>query len=408
MTNELFRSKTICIALIMALLLSCVPAFGIAADSNLTELKPNDKGKQVEQYQNRLAYYGYLDEPNSVFDGETKIATKLFQDANKVSVTGTATTTTRKLANKSTGVTAYENYEAKQSAAGFKAKNGTFSLSIMQVQEELKALGYYSGSVNGTFTTAFGKAVTRFKKFNNFKNANASVTAAERKLIDVDSSLKYSDVYGSDTVKPGSKDKKAVLKAQVVLRDMKYYKGKLNGQYASTMVTAVKKFQKANGIYPTGTLYSTSMAIINKHLNANSELDMRAYEVIAVAESKLGKKYVSRKAGPDAFDCSGFTHYVFKKANVGVTLADSSSAQSKKGRLIVDEDDLLPGDLVFFATGKDKGKLNHVGVVYNTDGSNVKFMHASSSAKKVIKSAFKESDNSNFYGKRFLFGRRMW
>lgn len=408
MINKLFRTKTVCIALMMALLLSCVPAIGIAANDNLTELKPNDKGKQVEQYQDRLTHYGYLDEPNSVFDGETKLATKLFQAANKVSVTGTATTTTRKIANKSTGVTSYDIYEAKQSAAGFKAKNGTFSLSIMQVQERLKELGYYTGSVNGTFSTAFGKAIVKFKKYNNFKNASASVTASERLRIDADTAMKASEVNGADTIKPGSKDKKAVLKAQVVLRDLKFYTGTLNGKYASAMVTSVKKFQKANGIYPTGTLYSTSMAIINKHLNTNSELDLRAYEVIAVAESKLGKKYASRKAGPNQFDCSGFTYYVFKKANVGVTLADSSSAQSKKGKLIVNEEDLLPGDLVFFATGSNTGKLNHVGVVYDTEGNNVKFMHSSSSAKKVIKSAFRESDNGNFYAKRFLFGRRMW
>jgi cell wall-associated NlpC family hydrolase len=59
-------------------------------------------------------------------------------------------------------------------------------------------------------------------------------------------------------------------------------------------------------------------------------------------------------SGPDHFDCSGLTMYVY--AHAGVYLPHSSSAQFSSGRH-VDRSDLRPGDLVFFGS-----PIHHVGI----------------------------------------------
>ena len=121
-------------------------------------------------------------------------------------------------------------------------------------------------------------------------------------------------------------------------------------------------------------------------------------EVIDTAKSFLGTKYVWAANGPNAFDCSGFTKYVFRE--VGINLPRYSGHQAKVG-IPVTYDELQKGDLVFFDTEhKFRGKVNHVGI-YIGDG---KFIHASSAGKRVMITSFREKP---FYKKRFLRGERV-
>jgi cell wall-associated NlpC family hydrolase len=75
--------------------------------------------------------------------------------------------------------------------------------------------------------------------------------------------------------------------------------------------------------------------------------------VVGVAMAQLGKPYVWGAAGPDVFDCSGLVVYSY--AQVGVSLPHSSFALWNAG-VYVSEDQLQPGDLVFF------DGLGHVGI----------------------------------------------
>ena len=72
------------------------------------------------------------------------------------------------------------------------------------------------------------------------------------------------------------------------------------------------------------------------------------------ARQELGKPYVYGGSGPDSFDCSGLTMYVWGKA--GVSLSHAADAQFGEGPH-VPRNQLAPGDLVFF--GAD---LYHVGI----------------------------------------------
>jgi cell wall-associated NlpC family hydrolase len=78
-------------------------------------------------------------------------------------------------------------------------------------------------------------------------------------------------------------------------------------------------------------------------------------EVVRIALSKLGAPYRYAAAGPDAFDCSGFTMWCY--AQVGVSLPHSSRAQIGCGER-VSRANLKPGDLVFFG----RTRIHHVGI----------------------------------------------
>ncbi|SKC76101.1 C40 family peptidase [Krasilnikoviella flava] len=110
--------------------------------------------------------------------------------------------------------------------------------------------------------------------------------------------------------------------------------------------------------------------------------------VVRIASSKVGARYVHGATGPNAFDCSGFTSYVYKKA-IGKTMPRTSSAQKHVGKR-VSRANAKPGDLIwtpghvaiYIGNGKqiDAGRPG-VGVVKrNIWQSNPTFIRVSSKA----------------------------
>lgn len=384
-------------------------SLSVISKASTNELRGGMTGDQVVQYQDRLIHYGYLESSSGVFDDGTIQATRYFQAANKISVSGIATAKTRTLINKDAGVVKFSSYEAAQQTNGFKPN--AFGLGVALVQQRLTDLGYYTGKIDGKYASATAKAVVVFKKFNynHFGNISATVSGADRKRIDSDSMLSYREVYGDDTLKPGDSGEQVEI-AQYILSQLNFYKGGITGKYGSEMAAAVKRMQKKNKLYPSGWLFSTSMAILNKDGEKASLIKARTYAILDLALdlAKEGCKYKLGENGPNLFDCSGFTTYVFGKYNISLSHNAAAQSRDNRGKLITKKTSLMPGDLVFFATGKSTTKINHVGIVYSTSGGNVKFVHASSAGGKVMKSAFMDSSKANFYNKRFRCARRMW
>ena len=70
--------------------------------------------------------------------------------------------------------------------------------------------------------------------------------------------------------------------------------------------------------------------------------------IARVAKTQLGVRYLYGGMSPDGFDCSGFTCYVYKIA-VGKKLPRMAERQSSYVEM-VEEEALIPGDLLFFDT----------------------------------------------------------
>nr|WP_269205670.1 C40 family peptidase [Clostridium botulinum] len=88
--------------------------------------------------------------------------------------------------------------------------------------------------------------------------------------------------------------------------------------------------------------------------NAGSSSSCSGNAVVAYASSFQGAPYLWGATGPNSFDCSGFTSYVY--AHFGVGIPRTSGAQSGFGTS-VSRDSLQPGDLVFFGS-----PVHHVGI----------------------------------------------
>lgn len=118
-----------------------------------------------------------------------------------------------------------------------------------------------------------------------------------------------------------------------------------------------------------------------------------AAAAIAFALSQLGEPYVWAAAGPDSWDCSGLTMKAWKKA--GVDLPHYSVAQYEQVRHI-SEDDLRPGDLIFWAeNANDPGTIFHV-AMYLGGG---RMVHAPRTGRPVTIDSVYYWEDPDFFGR---------
>ncbi|MDR1774065.1 MAG: C40 family peptidase [Clostridioides sp.] len=116
--------------------------------------------------------------------------------------------------------------------------------------------------------------------------------------------------------------------------------------------------------------------------------------LLDMANKQKGKPYKYGSAGPNSFDCSGFTSYVYKNA-LGITLPRVSRDQAGAGTY-VSRENLKAGDLVFFGS---RGRISHVGM-YIGGGQ---FIHSPQTGD-VVKVSRMDTGN---YSKRFITARRI-
>lgn len=116
--------------------------------------------------------------------------------------------------------------------------------------------------------------------------------------------------------------------------------------------------------------------------------------VVETAKKYIGYKYVYGASGPNSFDCSGFTSYIFKLH--GVSLNRTAKGQYSNGTA-VSRSNLQPGDLIMF--GPSASKINHVGI-YIGGGS---IVHAANPSRGVTI----DTINSGYYNNNYVGARRV-
>ena len=110
-----------------------------------------------------------------------------------------------------------------------------------------------------------------------------------------------------------------------------------------------------------------------------------------------GSPYVWAEEGPNNFDCSGFTYYMY--GSMGIEIPRVAREQAKNGKRIK-VDELIYGDLIFFDTEKRrKGNITHVGMYLG----NGWFTHASTKKHEII---YSNLNTSTYYKKRLRICRR--
>ena len=134
--------------------------------------------------------------------------------------------------------------------------------------------------------------------------------------------------------------------------------------------------------------------ITQQQWTQSSPTSPKVNSMINLATAQMGKTYQWGATGPNRFDCSGFTTFVYKQN--GISLPRTAQAQSEVGNRVT-YNNLKEGDLIFFRSPKSS-RISHTGIYL---GKNM-FIHASSAKHKVVKSRL----DSGYYRENFQWGRR--
>lgn len=103
--------------------------------------------------------------------------------------------------------------------------------------------------------------------------------------------------------------------------------------------------------------------------------------IVKYAMNYEGSPYRFGGTTKRGLDCSGLVYISF--LNEGISLPRTSRAMSLQGKRLKLKE-VVPGDLLFFHTNKNRKVVNHVGLVVEVSGSEIRFIHSTTSRGVII------------------------
>ncbi|MDD4074619.1 MAG: peptidoglycan-binding protein [Eubacteriales bacterium] len=317
-------------------------------------LQPGDVDPLVAQVQTRLMELGYMDgdEPTEKFGEQTQNALQRFQRTHYMAQTGIADALTQSILFSS-------------EARTYSLEKGNSGNDVRKLQYQLSDLGYYTDKTNGYFGVATVRALSAFQTKNKL---NADGIASANTLDVLYSSKARPKIDPTPTPKTTKTPKPA----------------KTPKPGSSSAWTAPPETQRPSS--------GGSSAITQ----VGSGLDV----FLSVALAQEGKPYVYSNEGPDSYDCSGLVYYSLRSVGINVgRLSAKHFANVDTWQTVPTKDYLAPGDLLFFTNSSGAGAIGHTGIYLG----NNKFIHASSSAGRVVISTWSDWCSTNFqWGKRIF------
>lgn len=386
--------------------------------------KKGETSPEIQQFQQRLVELGYLTyKADGNYGDLTVQAVKRFQDNCGLIADGCFTTATVQAL-------------MEEDAPTFQFEKGMSGADVKQLQKLLYRLGYLDkDQQSGKYDDNTVKAVKAFQQRNGLSADGLAGGSTLSKLLsgEAEKATPKATAKPTKTPKPTAKPTKtpkATEKATATPKPTKTPK-------ATATPRAEKTAKPTKTPKPTATAEPSNETPIPEDVTPKvsptpemmeetpeapeetpepenteaptptpkEEEEEKDYgtgveALIAVAESKLGCKYVRGAKGPNTFDCSGFVYWCLNQAGMKVGYMTSIRWRTcDKFTRIESMKDLKRGDiLVFSSKSKSSG---HVGIYMG----NGKMIDAGSSAGKVL---IRSSIFTSYWEGHFLMAYRIW
>ena len=242
--------------------------------SKYTEVLTGSTGSHVRALQEALTELGYYTGTvDSKFGSGTKAAVLAFEAKNGLVEDGVADTVMQLLLYegkpKNTKGTR-KTVKTVPMVAGVTIKSGNTGEAVENLQTRLKALGYYTDEINGVCDKKTVAAIKAFQKKMTL-TADGIATSDVIAILNGASAISAAETVTptpsptvappTDTLRKGDSgtDVKTV---QQRLKDLGYYTGAVDGKFGTTTVTALKAFQKKNGLTQDGVCGAQTRTVL--------------------------------------------------------------------------------------------------------------------------------------------------
>ena len=388
------------------------------AEAKVYVMQMGDSGPDVEGVQQRLYELGYLDNKaniQGVFGEKTEVAAKQFQKKNDLTADGKVGSRTLEMLY-------------GEDVVGNAYRLGDENQVIKDCQTALKKLGYVTFKADGVMGKATVTAIKAFQQANGLTRDGALGPVTRDMILSGKAQemvMQLGD-YGTD-----------VKNMQTRLAKLNYLSSaNATGYFGEITADAVKAFQKRAGLTSDGKVGGVTLTMMNssnakkaaappstKKENKNtssggsngssggsssggstaSASDKTGVEkLVALAESKIGCKYVRGAKGANSFDCSGFVYWCLKNAGVSTSYMTSIAWRStSRFSKVSGMGSIERGDILVFSgsTASD----GHVGI-YLGGG---KMIDASSSEGQVRQSSSVLS-SGGYWSSHFICAYRVF
>ena len=260
------------------------------------------KGEAVDRLQERLKELGYYTgEINGTYDRATVSAVQNFQRKHGIADSGKADPETQNALYGAAALSAHVTVTPTPAPIAPPPQNtvreGDSGDDARAVQQRLKDLGYYTGSVDGKFGAASVRALKAFQEKSGI--ANDGVCGSQTRNMLFGEAAAYAQATPAPvaattppvsagttvTIKPGSRGN-AVLLLQQRLETLGYYASRQDGVYLEDDISAVRAFQRANGLTVDGKAgFKTQSVLYSADAVGNG-----AEETAAGAALRVGSK----------------------------------------------------------------------------------------------------------------------
>ena len=266
-----FFKKSVLFLLALVTVLSLLPVH----QADAAAMKQGSKGTTVKQLQQDLIGLGYLDgTADGSYGSKTRKAVEAFQADFGLKADGTAGEATQ---------TAIYN-------------------AVVRLQVELKNAGYAPGTADGNFGSKTRKALEKFQR-----DEDLEITGEMNKATWAAMDRSSLGIQGGTAARTAEQ----IKRMQQALIGLGYLEGKADGAYGSKTREAVRQYQKAHGLTADGSAGSKTMTSLKNTVTAlQSDLARKGYYSGKI-DSSFGKgtqsavKAYQKKNGLDQTGVAG-------------------------------------------------------------------------------------------------------
>ncbi len=232
----------------------------LSISSSALAIQRGNHGSQVSALQRDLASAGFYNGPVTGFYGElTQTSVSRFQQARGLRVDGIAgSSTLSALRGTSGGGTVY---------TGGVLQRGSRGAAVTQLQNRLRAAGFFNGPITGYYGQLTQTAVSRFQQARGLRVDGVAGTSTLAALGGI-SGGGSSPPSSTTALRRGSRGA-AVTQLQRQMRAVGVYSGPITGYYGGLTQTAVRSFQRSRGLTVNGIADARTLSALQGQAPGN-------------------------------------------------------------------------------------------------------------------------------------------